>query len=250
MDNIKNISVPQACHRSWQQMNEVNYGRYCEHCCKKVVDFTTMTNNEIITHLSTKTNVCGRFDQLQLNNVNHWLYIKNLSATNWWKRIAVIVGLFGSFPLFKATGQIKPTIVSTADTTENRSKSDHFILGKIAAVPNSTKYRIIKGNVIASDDRLPLPGASVKLKGNNIGTQCDVNGNFILKIPADSTSAMLQFSFVGFTTQEISLKNDLRDRFDVVLAPPLTNNLVTVGMVIIKRASLPQRIWYRIKRVF
>jgi hypothetical protein len=250
MDNIENISIPQTCHQSWQQMNEVNGGRHCEHCCKTVIDFTTMNNNEIIIHLSTKNNVCGRFDQRQLNNVNYWLYVKNLSATNWWKRIVVIVGLFGSFPLFKASGQTKPTIVSSADTTESRSKSDNFALGKIAAVASLTKYRIIKGNVIASDDRLPLPGTSVKLKGNNIGTQCDLNGYFMLKIPSDSTSAVLQFSFVGFTTQEISLKNDLRDRYDIVLESPLTNNLVTVGMVVVKRASLPQRIWYGIKRVF
>ena len=47
MTHIKNISIPQPCSQSWQQMTPVEQGRHCESCCKTVVDFTPMSNDEI-----------------------------------------------------------------------------------------------------------------------------------------------------------------------------------------------------------
>ncbi|WP_426671822.1 carboxypeptidase-like regulatory domain-containing protein [Mucilaginibacter sp. McL0603] len=228
MTTIKNITIPQACHQSWQQMNEVKEGRHCEHCCKTVVDFTIMTNNEIINHLSTKNNVCGRFDQAQLNNVNHWLYVKNLSATNWWKRIVVVMGLFGSLPLFKANGETKPVIVSTTDTTKsnNKPKVDKFMLGKVV-MPESLKYRTIKGRVTGSDDGLPIAGAVIKLKGTNIGTQTDVLGDFMINVP-NSTDA-LTVSYVGYVLQQIRLTNTQLQQYRIVMKVAPT----TMGEVVI-----------------
>ncbi len=49
----------------------------------------------------------------------------------------------------------------------------------------------------------PLPGVTVRIKGTNIGTVTDVDGNFKLNIPADGNT-ILQFSFVGMTTQEVA----------------------------------------------
>src|ERR1700744_4376736 len=186
MDNIQNISIPQACHQAWQQMNVVNEGRHCEHCCKTVVDFTTMTNNEIIAYLSTK------------NNVNHWLYVKDLSARNWWKRIVLVVGILGSLPLFKANGRPRPTIVSTAiDTTggKNRPQSDNYTLGKVGVVPDSLRQGTIKGKVTGSDDGLPIVGAMIKLKSTNITTQTNLVGDFTINV-SNSTDTLV-VSYIG-----------------------------------------------------
>ncbi|OYX84448.1 MAG: hypothetical protein B7Y83_08130, partial [Flavobacteriales bacterium 32-34-25] len=47
----------------------------------------------------------------------------------------------------------------------------------------------------------PLIGASVLIKGTNIGTITDVNGAFAL--PSSSSSSVLMVSFIGFTSKEI-----------------------------------------------
>jgi hypothetical protein len=111
MTAIKNISIPQPCHQSWQQMTAVDKGRHCASCCKTVVDFTRMSNSEIIKYLSLKTNVCGRIEQYQLVHINNTLSAQGLKA-GWWKRVVVILGLISPV-FFKANAQSRPAIVNT-----------------------------------------------------------------------------------------------------------------------------------------
>src|SRR5579864_6160519 len=115
MTHIKAISIPEPCRQSWQQMTEVSNGRHCAHCCKTVVDFTAMSNEEIITHLSNLSHVCGRFGQQQLGSLNYGLYAKNLPKANWWRRVAVLVGMLSPFLPHKANAQAKPVVVNTDD---------------------------------------------------------------------------------------------------------------------------------------
>ncbi|UCS92111.1 TonB-dependent receptor [Echinicola marina] len=58
----------------------------------------------------------------------------------------------------------------------------------------------------------PLPGATVLVKGTNIGTVADLDGKFSLK--ADN-NAILIFSMLGFSDQEISVNN--RSTINMVL---------------------------------
>src|ERR1700759_1365193 len=111
MTDIKAINIPEQCHQSWQQMTVNQEGRHCDHCCKTVVDFTKMSNEEIIRHLSNSANVCGRFEPQQLNNINYKLYAGSLPAVSWWKRVAVIIGMLGPLVL-KVSAQTKPGIAN------------------------------------------------------------------------------------------------------------------------------------------
>ncbi|MGG7665599.1 SusC/RagA family TonB-linked outer membrane protein [Dyadobacter sp. BHUBP1] len=63
----------------------------------------------------------------------------------------------------------------------------------------------ITGKVTTSDDASPLPGASVQLKGTNIGTQTDAEGVYAIDVP--SSNSVLVFSFVGMVAQEIAVAN-------------------------------------------
>ena len=47
---------------------------------------------------------------------------------------------------------------------------------------------------------LPLPGASVLVKGTATGTSTDFDGKYSIKVDQGAT---LVFSFVGYTSQEI-----------------------------------------------
>ncbi|GHA55293.1 SusC/RagA family TonB-linked outer membrane protein [Pontibacter akesuensis] len=49
-----------------------------------------------------------------------------------------------------------------------------------------------------------LPGVAVVVKGTSRGTSTDLNGNFTLAVPANST---LVFNYLGFQTQEIAVGN-------------------------------------------
>ncbi|MBL7737531.1 MAG: SusC/RagA family TonB-linked outer membrane protein [Chitinophagaceae bacterium] len=64
----------------------------------------------------------------------------------------------------------------------------------------------VRGRV-TDEEGNPLSGASVKLKGMETGTATDANGNFTLQIP--DKGVVLVVSFVGYQTQEITVRDQL-----------------------------------------
>jgi TonB-linked SusC/RagA family outer membrane protein len=60
--------------------------------------------------------------------------------------------------------------------------------------------RTITGTVTAKEDGLPIPGATVKVKGSNVGTQTNTAGKFTLSVPSGATIVV---SFVGYTSQQV-----------------------------------------------
>lgn len=71
---------------------------------------------------------------------------------------------------------------------------------------------LLKGKVTSAEDKLPLPGVSVVVKGTTIGTITDFDGFYQLNVPSGAT---MLYSFIGMVTQEIPLGG--RSQIDVVL---------------------------------
>ncbi|MGC1243671.1 MAG: SusC/RagA family TonB-linked outer membrane protein [Chryseosolibacter sp.] len=63
----------------------------------------------------------------------------------------------------------------------------------------------VTGRVTSSVDGAPLPGVSVLVKGTTTGTSTDVDGRYTISV--SDNSAVLVFSFIGFTTQEVTVGN-------------------------------------------
>ncbi|MFN8349141.1 MAG: TonB-dependent receptor [Spirosomataceae bacterium] len=64
--------------------------------------------------------------------------------------------------------------------------------------------RKVAGKVTDSETGSPMPGVTVLVKGSNAGANTDADGNFNLNVPDKAT---LVFSFVGYSTQEVSVGN-------------------------------------------
>ena len=73
-----------------------------------------------------------------------------------------------------------------------------FIL-MLVAVTAMAQERTITGTVTSSDDKLPIPGVSVRVKGTQAGTVTDANGKYSIKTA--SASATLEFSYIGYVLQ-------------------------------------------------
>lgn len=72
--NAKKPSVPLPCHAAWDDMIPDQGGRFCGACQKTVIDFTAMSDQEVLALLaSSRTTICGRFrnDQLEVTT-NTW----------------------------------------------------------------------------------------------------------------------------------------------------------------------------------
>jgi len=61
----------------------------------------------------------------------------------------------------------------------------------------------ISGTVTSAEDGLPVPGASVQVKGTTIGVATNADGQYSLAVPQSATT--LSFSFLGYRTQEVAI---------------------------------------------
>ncbi|MEK6477823.1 SusC/RagA family TonB-linked outer membrane protein [Catalinimonas sp. 4WD22] len=75
----------------------------------------------------------------------------------------------------------------------------------IASVTYAMAQRQITGRIIDSEDNGPLPGVNVLVKGTTTGTVSDIDGNYSISVSGDN--AILTFSSIGYSTQEITVGN-------------------------------------------
>lgn len=63
------VSIENPCHEDWQKMTPETQGRFCQACEKTVVDFSKMSDAEILQYFSKPKaeKVCGRFRSDQLS---------------------------------------------------------------------------------------------------------------------------------------------------------------------------------------
>ncbi len=63
------ISIPHPCSQNWDEMTPEARGRFCSHCQKTVIDFTTWSDTELYNFFSKpKGDVCGRFLGYQIHH--------------------------------------------------------------------------------------------------------------------------------------------------------------------------------------
>lgn len=61
----------------------------------------------------------------------------------------------------------------------------------------------ISGVVTSSEDGSTIPGVTVMVKGTTTGVTTDMFGAYVINVPGDAS--ILEFSFIGFTPQEIQV---------------------------------------------
>jgi len=110
-----------------------------------------------------------------------------------------------------------------------------LLLLTISAGAFAQQNTVIKGKVTDSKNQ-PLPGISVRVRNTTTGTSTDGDGNFALNV--SNANAVLQFTAIGYTTQEVplagkttlnvSLANDDRNLSEVLVVGYGTQKKETV----------------------
>lgn len=216
------ITVPKPCHENWNGMSKTQQGKFCQSCNKEVVDFTKLTTSEISRKVFSKDNLCGRFKEDQLNKeiaTSKKHALSKIAAS-----IVLVSAITASEPIFSQSK--KDTII-----IKNHQKENVFINDN-----SDDDFFEIKGKV--KGESLDFPGVNIVLKGTNIGTQTDFDGNFSIKIPNKKTkSTILVFSYLGYKNQEIdvlAIKKPLvveLEEDDVFLGEVV----ITTGMIAIEK---------------
>lgn len=96
---------------------------------------------------------------------------------------------------------------------------------------------IVSGTITSSEDKLPVPGVTVAVKGNpKLVVVTDFDGNYKISLP--SSDAVLVFSSIGFKT--IEKKVGSQTIINIVMSSDQTNleEVVVVGFGTQKKASV------------
>lgn len=126
-----------------------------------------------------------------------------------------------TFSLTHNRSSLKTVLEDLADQVGMQlSLTDHTIIVKLNPRQKTlfrktpAPIRVISGTVTDASTGKALIGATVRVKGRNIGTLTDENGNYRLKIPEEVE--FLLFSYVRYVDVEESIKR--RNRLDVSLS--------------------------------
>ncbi len=109
-----------------------------------------------------------------------------------------------------------------------------FMLCAIS-VATFAQERVVTGTVVASEDGLPIPGASVKVKeAPAVGMATGVDGKFSLRVP--NAGRTLVISYLGYTSIEVPISSTNLGTIKLAAdAQTLNEVVVTAGGVSIQR---------------
>lgn len=115
-----------------------------------------------------------------------------------------------------------------------------FILGTSAfasspGIDEVEQTVIVKGTVVDSNND-PLIGVSVFVVGASAGSVTDMNGKFSISVPANKTT--LKFSYVGFSTQTVSVKGKKEIRLILHEDLQQLDEVVVVGYGVQQKSHL------------
>ena len=230
------LHIPKPCHEDWNQMTPVDKGKFCASCNKQVVDFSLMSDRQVLNYFSTATGkTCGRFaeDQLQRDLVPTKIEKKKA----WW--IAMMMPLLLLFD--KTNAQKKNINTTQGNSSTIKQEPRPQLMGKVAApvaadtmilmggaavqqictrtvgdtilaVQNqiAPKGILITGRLTDNENSEAIPYATVSIKGEKTATVSDSAGNFKLTAVPKEKNASLIISSVGYEQKEITipLNND------------------------------------------
>lgn len=181
------LSIPKPCSENWDDMRPVQGGRHCQQCAKKVVDFTSYGDAELARYLQRQSGqICGQVRTDQLNRTI--LIPKSPTRLQTWRATGILLaGMFLTQSSAAQSEVISPISIEQ-DVRISTTSTDDPVRGKVTDVEGE-----------------PLIGVNIVLKNSQLGTVSDLDGSFILNIPAEVSERELIFSYIGMEEVSVSV---------------------------------------------
>lgn len=236
------LNIPTPCHEKWENFSTTSRGGFCHSCSKEVIDFTRMTEDEIVRFLKTKpVNACGRFRATQLKNYGY----EPTSAPPIYPSFAFLKAGIVSALLLVAN---KPLL---AQARIQRTQIERFDKKNDASpIKASTADSItVKGFVLSIEDGSALPGVNVFLQGTSNGVVTDSEGRFVFDHLHEGD--VLLFSFIGLTSEEFKIRKDSNPSIEIKMK--MTMDIMgelSINEIYTPKQSVMRRAWWKVKNLF
>lgn len=238
------LSIESPCREQWSNFTPTANGGFCSSCSKNVVDFTKMSDAEILAFFTNKpANTCGRLrsDQLKIYSLHAApTFNPGLSLLK-----AGFLSLMFALVAKEGSANIIPPQTS-AVYIENTSR----MLTTESRVTN--EERIVKG-IVRDETNAPMAGVSIYLKESPEGTVTDADGKF--EFPRKLKEGdVLMLSFIGYKTMEYTITAETVDQIEIVMSAAyyeMMGKIVVVDDIYTeKEQSGLRRWWGKVKDIF
>jgi CarboxypepD_reg-like domain/Secretion system C-terminal sorting domain len=223
------LQIPEPCHENWNKMTATQQGRFCMSCQKEVVDFSVMTDKEILNYISRAgEKMCGRVQEDQLNRfIQVPRERKQHSFKYFWS--LVITSFLISY---KSSGQVKiPKDKIVCGPTELPPALQGKVavrIGGISTISTGNAPALQISGKVVDENNNPVSYASVMIKGTKAGVATDAEGSFLLEAKRDLKNMELIFSSVGYTMKTLEV-----DRPDQIKSISVENKAIKINVGVI-----------------
>jgi len=195
---MKRIDIPTPCEASASDMSPSQRGSFCSHCQKEVIDFTRMSDAEIITFMQKQRGrTCGKFRPDQL--------ARPLQTPAPRRRVALLAsalaGLSAVFPQ-----------ISHAQTTEQHAQT-------------KVLHNFLRISLRNAKTQIPLSGAFIEIEGVKQVFAPGLDGVCLIPkelLPTEGAIS-LHITQAGFQDHHLQLpQSRLSDEVSVGMTPELT----------------------------
>ena len=198
MATLPSIFIPQPCAQPWATMSPTTAGRHCAACATEVVDFTRLSDAEILAFMARQGGrpVCALAHTAQL--------APPVPATRWRRWLLAGLALLGWQSAASCATKLpqQPPVPTTA---------------AVATDPATAPARqvVIRGQVLDGANGPAVAGVRVLINDTQYGTTTDEKGNFTLTLarnwaPIAGGSVTLKFLGNPFDFQPKDVALDLK----------------------------------------
>lgn len=232
------IAVP--CHEDWDRMSLSSQGRFCEQCTKEVVDFSWMTDAQILRVMNEMKgqSVCGNFRSSQLDRpiqvqaIEEYSGTLNLRAVLVGAALTTLVSLSSCAQteeiktLGEVTQQEQPA--SSACSSQTELRGDTLVVSQErtrgdAQLSYDHRGELFTAGMVINDRSHLMKHATVFVIGANgeelTHVETDESGQFSLSLDWSRNPTGLRIVKSGYSARYVNFSTmnkltDLRIRLD------------------------------------
>lgn len=204
------LQIPNPCHENWSQMTPVEQGRFCNACATTVVDFSIMTDQQILNYLSSASGgICGRLQESQLHRTLQPMPVP--PKTQWW--MALLMPLLLGAQRLKAqrNGVIEGKVAYKALAMQVKN-------AELASQQPAKKIPVHISGTVTDTAGKPVPYAIIHLESPVVSVTADENGRYSLHAEAATKSVVITATSLGYSSQSQTVLTQPEVVWNYVLA--------------------------------
>jgi hypothetical protein len=230
------LTLKNPCNKKWSTIHRTDNERFCSSCSKTVLDFTKLTDYQIVDILKgSEEKICARLSEQQLERE---LRISSLRKYNF-----LIPKFLSGLILFSSVENVNANIKKEKIEINCTKNYQEFKLEAHELSHKDSLNKIIKGKVLEFETNLNMASVSVAIKGSNIRTETDENGNFRLNVPDVfiSKNIVLIITYLGYYSIVFPSKSkDLLSKDNIFIIKP---SIMVMGEIDLRKKSKWWQFW-------